>query len=106
VANIDAAELLLRRTIDTAQAPTKPDATLRARTLRDFAHAGQLCISAIDELMAMSGTAAFAETSVIGRAWRDIHFMAANLGISAENNYRHWGRLDLGLERDPGMPIY
>jgi len=105
-ANIDAAELLLRRTLEVAQASTKPDSSLRARSLRDFAHAAQLCIGAIDELMAMAGTAAFAENSVIGRAWRDIHFMAANLGISADNNYAHWGRVELGLERDPGMVIY
>ena len=105
-ANIDAAELLLRRTLEVAQASTKPDSSLRPRSLRDFAHAAQLCIGAIDELMAMAGTAAFAETSVIGRAWRDIHFMAANLGISADNNYSHWGRVELGLERAPGMVIY
>jgi 3-hydroxy-9,10-secoandrosta-1,3,5(10)-triene-9,17-dione monooxygenase len=105
-ADIDAAELLLRRILEVAEAPTKPDSSRRARSLRDMAHAGQLCIGAIDGLMAMSGTAAFAETSVIGRAWRDIHFMAANLGISADNNYSHWGRLELGLERDPGMVIY
>jgi alkylation response protein AidB-like acyl-CoA dehydrogenase len=104
--DIDAADLLLRRTVEVAQAPTTPDVFLRAQTLRDFAHAAQLCVGAIDDMMAMSGTAAFAETSVIGRAWRDIHFMAANLGISAEMNYSHWGRLALGLERDPGMVIY
>ena len=105
-ADIDAAELLLRRSIEVAEAPTPPDPDLRARSLRDFAHAAQLCLGAIDELVAMAGTAAFAGTSVLGRAWRDIHFMAANLGISADNNYSHWGRITLGLERDPGMVIY
>ncbi len=68
-ANIDAAELLLRRTLEVAQASTKPDSSLRARSLRDFAHAAQL-------------------------------------GISADNNYSHWGRVELGLERAPGMVIY
>ena len=88
------------------EGPEVPDVPLRARSLRDMAHAAQVCISAVDELVAMSGTAAFFEDNVIGRAWRDIHFMAANLGISADNNYTHWGRLALGLERDPHMPIY
>jgi 3-hydroxy-9,10-secoandrosta-1,3,5(10)-triene-9,17-dione monooxygenase len=105
-ADIDAAELLLRRIVDVAQAPDKPEAGLRARSLRDMAHGAQLCVGAVDELMAMSGTTAFAETSVIGRSWRDVHFAAANLGISADNNYGHWGRLELGLERDPSMVIY
>lgn len=105
-ADVDAAALLLRRVVATAQAPAKPDAALRARSLRDMAHAAQRCVGAIDALMALSGTAAFAQTSVIGRAWRDVHFAAANLGISADNNYGHWGRLALGLERDPGMVIF
>jgi 3-hydroxy-9,10-secoandrosta-1,3,5(10)-triene-9,17-dione monooxygenase len=105
-ANIDAAELLLRRTVEIAEAPMRSDSAQRARSLRDFAHAAQLCVGAIDDIVAMSGTAAFAETSVIGRAWRDIHIMAANLGISPDHNYAHWGRMELGLERDPGMVIY
>jgi 3-hydroxy-9,10-secoandrosta-1,3,5(10)-triene-9,17-dione monooxygenase len=105
-ADVDSADLLLRRVVEINAAPEVPDVPLRARSLRDMAHAGQLCIGAIDELVAMSGTAAFWESNVIGRAWRDIHFMAANLGISADNNYTHWGRLALGLERDPHMPIY
>jgi 3-hydroxy-9,10-secoandrosta-1,3,5(10)-triene-9,17-dione monooxygenase len=105
-ADLDAADLLLRRIVDTAQAPQKPDPDLRARSLRDMSHGAQMCLRVIDGLMALSGTAAFAETSVIGRAWRDVHFAASNLGINAENNYGHWGRTALGIPRDPRMPIY
>jgi 3-hydroxy-9,10-secoandrosta-1,3,5(10)-triene-9,17-dione monooxygenase len=105
-ANIDAAEALLRRTIELAESGAASAPAARARTLRDYAHAAHLCGEAIDDLIAISGTSAFGETSVIGRAWRDIHFMATNLGIAAEPNYTHWGRLELGLDRDPAMAVF
>ncbi len=104
--DIDAADLLLRRCIEIAEQPTLPDLTQRAQSLRDYSHAARLCVGAIDAIMALAGTAAFAEDSVLGRAWRDIHFMASHQGIGPDNNYTHWSRLALGLERDPGTVMY
>lgn len=105
-ADLDAAELLLRRGMAVAQAPQPPSLWLRARTLRDYTRAGELCIGAIDALLAMSGTGGFAVSHPIQRAWRDIHFAAMHAVLNSELNFAHFGRTELGLERDPHLPFF
>jgi 3-hydroxy-9,10-secoandrosta-1,3,5(10)-triene-9,17-dione monooxygenase len=105
-ADLDAAELLLRRAVDIAQAPTPPSLTLRARAMRDCSRAAEFCVDAIDTLMAMSGTAGFAATHPIQRAWRDIHFASMHVALNAEQNFSHFGRTELGVPRDPHLPFY
>ena len=105
-ADLDAAELLLRRAIDAAQAPVPPSLNVRARTMRDCARVAELCVSVIDALMAMSGTAGFASSHPIQRAWRDIHFAAMHVALSPEQNFSHFGRLEFGLPRDPHLPFF
>ena len=98
-ADLDAAELLLRRALDAAQAPTPPSLALRARIMRDCARAAEFCVAVIDTLIAMSGTAAFATSHPIQRAWRDIHFAAMHVALNPEQNFSHFGRAELGLPR-------
>ncbi len=105
-ANLDAAELLLRRTAEVAQAPTPPTVGLRARSMRDCTRASALIIEAIDALTAMSGTAGFASSHPIQRAWRDIHFAAMHVSISPERGYTHFGRTELGLPPDPRQRLF
>jgi 3-hydroxy-9,10-secoandrosta-1,3,5(10)-triene-9,17-dione monooxygenase len=105
-ADLDAAELLLRRAVDVAQAPKPPSLAIRARSMRDFSRAAELCVAAIDELLAMSGTAGFASSHPIQRAWRDIHFAAMHVALNAEQNFSHFGRLELDLPRDPHTPFF
>jgi 3-hydroxy-9,10-secoandrosta-1,3,5(10)-triene-9,17-dione monooxygenase len=105
-ADLDAAELLLRRAADTAEAVTPPCSALRARCMRDYARAAELAVSAIDTLIAMSGTSGFAESNPMQRAWRDIHFSSMHVSVNTENTYSHFGRLELGLPRDPHIPYY
>jgi 3-hydroxy-9,10-secoandrosta-1,3,5(10)-triene-9,17-dione monooxygenase len=105
-ADLDAAELLLRRAVDIAQAPTPPALTMRARSMRDCSRAAELCVGAIDTLIAMSGTAAFAASHPIQRAWRDIHFAAMHVSLNPEQNFAHFGRTELGLPRDPRQPFF
>jgi 3-hydroxy-9,10-secoandrosta-1,3,5(10)-triene-9,17-dione monooxygenase len=105
-ADLDAAELLLRRAVDFAQAPTPPALTIRARSMRDCSRAAELCVGAIDTLIAMSGTAAFAASHPIQRAWRDIHFAAMHVSLNPEQNFAHFGRTELGLPRDPHQPFF
>jgi 3-hydroxy-9,10-secoandrosta-1,3,5(10)-triene-9,17-dione monooxygenase len=105
-ADLDAAELLLRRAVEAAQAPTPPSEKLRARAMRDCSRAAELCISAIDALIAMSGTAGFAVSHPIQRAWRDIHFAAMHVALNPEQNFAHFGRTELGLPRDPHLPFF
>lgn len=103
-ANLDAAELLLRRAAEVAQAPMT--LALRARSMRDFTRASDLIIEAIDALTAMSGTAGFAASHPIQRAWRDIHFMSMHISVNTEMNFTHYGRMQLGLGRDVNRPWF
>jgi len=105
-ADLDAVELLLRRAVDVAQAPVPPSLDIRARTMRDCTRAAEFCVGVIDELMAMSGTAGFAASHPIQRAWRDIHFAAMHVALSPEQNFSHFGRLEFGLPRDPHLPFF
>jgi 3-hydroxy-9,10-secoandrosta-1,3,5(10)-triene-9,17-dione monooxygenase len=105
-ADLDAAELLLRRAVDAARSPHKPSLELRAHTMRDCARASELCIGVIDTLIGMSGTAGFSASHPIQRAWRDIHFAASHVALNPEQNFSHFGRGELGLPRDPHLPFF
>ncbi len=105
-ADLDAAELLLRRAVATAQTLPPPSLALRARTMRDCSRAAELCVGAVDALIAMSGTAAFGAGHPLQRAWRDIHFAAAHVSLNPEQNFAHFGRTEFGLPRDPHLPFF
>jgi 3-hydroxy-9,10-secoandrosta-1,3,5(10)-triene-9,17-dione monooxygenase len=105
-ANLDAAELLLRRTMQVAQAEVPPSLELRARSMRDFSRAGELTTEAIDTLLSMCGTAGFALSHPVQRAWRDIHFASMHASLTAERNFAHFGRMELGQPRDPRQPFF
>ncbi len=47
-------------------------------------------------LIGMSGTAGFAASHPIQRAWRDIHFAAMHVALNPEQNFAHFGRSELG----------
>ena len=105
-ADIDAAELLLRRAVRVTDAPQDYSPMLLARSVRDFTRASELIVEAIDTLVALSGTACFASSHPIQRAWRDIHFMSMHISLNPEINFAHFGRMELGLGRDPTHPYY
>jgi 3-hydroxy-9,10-secoandrosta-1,3,5(10)-triene-9,17-dione monooxygenase len=105
-ADIDAAELLIRRAVKVTDAPEAYSSELLARSVRDFARAAELCVEAIDALIALSGTAGFASSHPIQRAWRDIHFMSMHIAVNIETNLAHFGRKELGLPRDPSRPYF
>jgi 3-hydroxy-9,10-secoandrosta-1,3,5(10)-triene-9,17-dione monooxygenase len=105
-ADLDAGEFLLRRATDVARAATPPSLALRARSMRDYARVAELAVSAIDSLISMSGTAGFATSHPIQRAWRDTHFSAMHISINPDSNYAHYGRMELGLPRDPRQIFY
>lgn len=100
-ADIDAAELLLRRAAHVTDAPHQYSPMLLARSVRDFARASELTMTAIDTLVALSGTAGFATSHPIQRAWRDIHFASMHISLNPEMNFAHFGRMELGLGPDP-----
>jgi 3-hydroxy-9,10-secoandrosta-1,3,5(10)-triene-9,17-dione monooxygenase len=105
-ADLDAAELLLRRSTRAHEVPEADIPRSLARSIRDFARASELSVASIDTLLTMSGTAGFATSQPIQRAWRDIHFAASHISLNTEANYSHFGRLELGLGRDPNRPFF
>ena len=105
-ADLDAAELLLRRAALLPHAPQGAPRSLLARSVRDYARAAELAVAAIDTLIALSGTAGFATSNPIQRAWRDIHFASMHVGLNTENNFAHFGRTELGLPPDPTQPYF
>ena len=105
-ADLDAAEMLLRRAAQIPNVHGEELQRLLARTIRDFARVSELSVAAIDALIALSGSAGFASSHPIQRAWRDIHFAASHISLNTEANHSHFGRLELGLGRDPNRPFF
>ena len=105
-ADIDAAELLLRRAVHVTDTPEAYSPQLLARSVRDFARISELTVAAIDTLVALSGTAGFTSSHPLQRAWRDIHFMSMHISLNTEINFTHYGRIELGLGRDASRPYF
>ncbi len=105
-ADIDLAELLLHRAVHVVDAPEDHSPTLLARSVRDFARIAELCMGAVDTLIGLSGTAGFASSQPLQRAWRDIHFMAMHVCMNIETNLSHFGRMELGLGSDGKRPWF
>ncbi len=105
-ADLDAAELLLRRATQVPHAPDARSPQLLARSVRDFARASELVVGAIDTIIALCGTAGFATSHPIQRAWRDIHLASMHISLNTETNYAHFGRMEFGLGRDPNHPYF
>ena len=105
-ANLDAADLLMRRCVEDAERPDAVRLDLRTRAYRDQSRASELIVDAIDMIMKISGAAGFASTSSIQRAWRDVHFAASHVGLNPEVSFAAWGRQQFGLERDPKQMMF
>ena len=105
-ANLDAAELLMRRCIEDAERPDAARADLRSRAYRDQSRASELIVDAMDMVMKISGAAGFASSSSIQRAWRDVHFAASHVALNPEVSFAAWGREQFGLPRDPKSNMF
>jgi 3-hydroxy-9,10-secoandrosta-1,3,5(10)-triene-9,17-dione monooxygenase len=105
-ADLDAADLVLRRICTVAEEVEQPTYELRARAMRDYSWATVTIVGAIDALVEMGGSSAFARTSPLQRAWRDIHFMASHVSLNRGANFGHWGRAALGVELPATQPFF
>jgi 3-hydroxy-9,10-secoandrosta-1,3,5(10)-triene-9,17-dione monooxygenase len=105
-ADLDAAELLLRRASQQPPALEAVTPELLARSIRDFTRVSEIAVDAVDTLIALCGTAGFASSHPIQRAWRDIHFSSTHISVNPEVNYAHFGRMELGLGRDISRPFF
>jgi alkylation response protein AidB-like acyl-CoA dehydrogenase len=105
-ADLDAAELLLRRMASVPHAADARSPQLLARSVRDVARVSEITVSAIDTIIAMCGTAGFTSSHPVQRAWRDIHLASMHISLNPETNFAHYGRMELGLGRDPKLPYF
>jgi 3-hydroxy-9,10-secoandrosta-1,3,5(10)-triene-9,17-dione monooxygenase len=105
-ADLDAAELLLRRAALAHHGAQAEWPQLVARSVRDYARVSELTVAAVDELLALSGTAGFADSHPVQRAWRDVHFASTHISVNPDMNYGHFGRTELGVPRDPNRPFF
>ena len=95
-ADLDAAELLMRRAVEVTLGDEPPNLDLRARSMRDFGYVRTLITQAADAVMQMSGSAGFDRSNYIQRAWRDVHFMSTHINMN-DATLIHWARHELGL---------
>lgn len=105
-ADLDAADLLLRRCVNVTDAPQDYSPDHLSRSVRDFARVSELTVSVVDTVVALSGTASFNTSHPLQRAWRDIHFMSMHIAVNTEMNFTHYGRMQLGLGRDASRPYF
>jgi 3-hydroxy-9,10-secoandrosta-1,3,5(10)-triene-9,17-dione monooxygenase len=104
---IDVAEALLYRCADEIEAAAERgemmEFTKRARVRADCAWAVRQCLEAVEILYLASGGSGIAESSVLGRAWRDLHAVNMHGLLNFETNMELYGRIVLGLE--PNTPL-
>jgi 3-hydroxy-9,10-secoandrosta-1,3,5(10)-triene-9,17-dione monooxygenase len=105
-ADLDAADLLLRRCVNVTDTPQDYSPDHLSRSVRDYARVSELTVSVVDTLVALSGTASFNISHPLQRAWRDIHFMSMHIAVNTEMNFTHYGRMQLGLGRDASRPYF
>jgi 3-hydroxy-9,10-secoandrosta-1,3,5(10)-triene-9,17-dione monooxygenase len=104
---IDVAEALLYRCADEIEAAAERgemmEFTKRARVRADCAWAVRQCLEAVEILYLASGGSGIADSSVLGRAWRDLHAVNMHGLLNLETNMELYGRIVLGLE--PNTPL-
>jgi 3-hydroxy-9,10-secoandrosta-1,3,5(10)-triene-9,17-dione monooxygenase len=104
--DLEAAELLLRWIVDTADDEVATSLEHRRACMRNYSRAADLIVDAIDGIVKLGNTFSFAESNPIQRAWRDIHFAAAHVSLQGESNYAQFARGGLELPTPPTLGIY
>jgi 3-hydroxy-9,10-secoandrosta-1,3,5(10)-triene-9,17-dione monooxygenase len=104
---IDVAEALLYRCADEIEAAAVRGQTMeftkRARVRADCAWAVRQCLEAVEILYLASGGSGIADSSALGRAWRDLHAVNMHGLLNLETNMELYGRVVLGLT--PNTPL-
>ncbi|MGW0022322.1 acyl-CoA dehydrogenase family protein [Rhodococcus sp. NPDC003382] len=104
-ADLDLARLAIRRVLTAARTSTSLELADRAQILRDYNRVAELLTGLVDRLFRLSGTSAFKEASPMQQKWRDIRMMASHVSFTRAND-QHYGRMVLGLERDPKLAVF
>jgi 3-hydroxy-9,10-secoandrosta-1,3,5(10)-triene-9,17-dione monooxygenase len=104
--DLEAADLLLRWVVDTADDDVATSMEHRRACMRNYARAAELIVETVDRIVKLGGTFSFAESNPIQRAWRDIHFAAAHVSLQGDINYAQWARGELDVPTPPTLAIY
>lgn len=106
-AQIDAAELLARRSLATARADYS-GMSIATRTLlrRDFAFAMRTLRDAMEELVKISGSSGLMDHNSAQRCWRDVHAIASHVVMNWDVPAENFGRLEFGLDLNPAYPMF
>ncbi len=106
-AKIDAAELMLRRSVDVLEASaasgTRMALEQRARIRRDAGVASQLIWEAMDLLAGASGGSFAYTKNPMNRLWRDARVAGMHGGLNASANLELFGRIL--CKKEPNIPL-
>lgn len=106
-AKIDAAELILRRSVDDLEASsinnTRMTREVRARIWRDAGAASRLIWEAVDLLTGASGSSFAYAGNSMNRLWRDIRVAGLHGGICTSTAMEVFGRILFG--KTPNTPF-
>jgi 3-hydroxy-9,10-secoandrosta-1,3,5(10)-triene-9,17-dione monooxygenase len=104
---IDVAEALIYRCADEIEAAAERGEMMefskRARVRADCAWAVRQCLEAVEIMYLASGGSGIADTSALGRAWRDLHAINMHGLLNLQTNMELYGRIVLGLK--PNTPL-
>ena len=106
-AQIDAAELLARRSLATARTDYT-GMSMETRTLlrRDFAYAMRTLRDAMDALVKISGSSGLMEDNSVQRCWRDVHAISSHVVMNWDVPAENFGRMEFGLGLNPAYPMF
>lgn len=107
-AKIDAAELILRRSVDELEASVESGTSMpmeqRARIWRDAGFASRLIWEAVDMLVAASGAGFAQSANPLNRYWRDLRVAGLHGGICTSTTLEVFGRILCG--KAPNNPVF
>lgn len=106
-AQIDAAELLARRSLATAR-KDYAGMNIETRTLlrRDYAFAMKTLRDAMDSLVKISGSSGLMESNSVQRCWRDVHAISSHVVMNWDVPAEQFGRMEFGLGLNPAYPMF
>jgi 3-hydroxy-9,10-secoandrosta-1,3,5(10)-triene-9,17-dione monooxygenase len=106
-AQIDAAELLARRSLATAR-KDYTGMTLETRTLlrRDMTFAMRTLRDAMDSLIKISGSSGLMDNNSAQRCWRDVTAIASHVVMNWDIPAENYGRMEFGLGLNPAYPMF
>lgn len=105
-AQLQTARLFLQDVLDGLMASTPLTLEQRYRYSRNIAYTARLCVEVVERLFLASGGSANYETHPLQRYWRDVHAMAAHAGLNFDASGENFGRMELGLPRNPRMVYF